>query len=221
MTWDDHYHLCVEASRKPGEEAFRRMQEARKRVAQNTPGDWQWLENALADPDRKWFVADVFKSQPVPRRLFGPMLRAGVLERNPSLNRRFVEPCVRSLGGGRVLAELLRYLEAGTNAEKAGAASALYWAGGNPRGEELGELRERLRCQMLREFVANPDVDVRRRIIPMLRLEPEAYPEELRPLIPVAVEIARSHPDEYIRHRVEVQLGDGGPFMAIPDTGAG
>ena len=56
--------------------------------------------------------------------------------------------------------------------------------------------------------------------ITMLRLEPEAYPEELRPLIPVAVDVARLHPDEYIRHRVEVQLGSGGPFMAIPDAGA-
>jgi hypothetical protein len=37
---------------------------------------------------------------------------------------------------------------------------------------------------MLREFVANPDLKVRWRIIPMLRLEPEAYPEELRALLP-------------------------------------
>ena len=220
MTWDDHYHLCVEASRRSGEEAFRQMQQARRRVAQNTEDNWRWLTDALADTERKWFVAAVFKSQPVPNRLFNPMLQAGVMEPNPSLNRRFVEPCVRSFGAGRVLAESLRYLEAGTDAEKAGAASALYWAGGNPRGEELGELRERLRCRMLREFVANPDVEVRRRIIPMLRFEPEAYPEELRPLIPTAVEIARSHPDVYIRHRVEVQLRAAGPFMAIPKSGA-
>jgi len=219
MTWDEHYRLCAEATRKPGEEFDRRMQAARKRVAQNTPDDWRWLADALADPERRWFVAGVFKAQSVPRRLFGPMLRAGVLERDPSLNRRFVEPCVRSFGGGRVLAELLRYLEAGTDAEKAGAASALYWAGDNPRDEDLAEVRQRLRCQMLREFVGNPDVDVKRRIIPMLLLEPEAYPEELRPLVAVAIELARSHPDEYIRHRVEVQLGAGGLLMPIPDTG--
>jgi hypothetical protein len=149
------------------------------------------------------------------------MLRAGVLERNPSANRVFIEPCVKSLGGRRVLEALLRYLESGTDAEKAGAASALYWAFGNPRNEELGELWERIRCRMLREFVGNPDLNVRRRIIPMLQLEPEAYPEELRPLIQRAIEIARSHPDEYIRHRVEVQLGADVLLKAIPDTGAG
>jgi hypothetical protein len=109
-----------------------------------------------------------------------------VLERNPSFNRVFIEPCVRSFGGNRVLAALLRYLESGT-----------------------------------REFVGNEDVQVRRRIIPMLRLEPERYPEELRPLVARAIEIARAHPDEYVRHRIEIQLGAGGPYMALPDTGAG
>ena len=46
-----------------------------------------------------------------------------------------------------------------------------------------------------KEFVDNPDLDVQRRIIPMLSLESEAYPEGVRPLIPIAIEIARSHSD--------------------------
>jgi hypothetical protein len=218
MTWDEHYRLWSEVRRQPGQEAHWRMQAARKRVAQNTPEDWRRLAESLNDPGRKWFVAQVFKFQPVPKRLLVPMLRAGVLERNPSFNRLFIEPCVRSLGGRRVLEVLLRYLGPGTDAEKAGAASALYWAGGNPRGEGLTELRQQIRWQMLRQFVGNEDVQVRRRIIPMLRLEPGQYPDELRPLVARAVEVARSHPDEYIRHRVEIQLGAGGPFMSIPDT---
>lgn len=219
MTWNEHYRAWSEVRRKPGQEAYWRMQAARKRVAENTEDDWRWLSEALSDPERKWFVADVFNFQPVPKRIFTSMLRAGVLERNPSFNRAFIEPCVRSLGGRRVLEQLLRYLEFGSDAEKAGAASALYWAGGNPRDEDLRALRDRLQSLMLREFVSNPDLDVRRRIIPMLSLEPGAYPEELRALVPKAIKVARSHPDEYIRHRVEVQLGSGGPFMAIPDTG--
>ncbi|WP_152050250.1 hypothetical protein [Tautonia marina] len=220
MTWDEHYRLWSDARCKPGQDAHWQMQAARKRVAQNSPDDWRWLGEGLADPDRKVFVALVFKFQPVPKRLFDPMLRAAVLERNPSLNRVFIEPCVRSLGARRVILTLLGYLESGSNAEKAGAASAMYWAvwAGNPRNEDLGDLRQRFDCQMLREFVAYPDLEVRRRIIPMLRLEADAYPAELSPLIPLAVDVARSHPDEYIRHRIEVQLGAGGPFMAIPDT---
>jgi len=71
---------------------------------------------------------------------------------------------------------------------------------------------------MLQTFVHNEDLQVRRRIIPRLILEPGVYSEELRPLVKHAIEIARAHPDAYIRHRIEVQLGAGGPYMAIPDT---
>jgi hypothetical protein len=220
-TWGELYRLWSDAGLKRVLDADRWMQAARKRMARNTPDDWQWLAESLAHPERKWFVAGVFELHPVPGRLLGPMLRAGVLEPSPSFNRDFIEPCVASLGARQVMEVLLRYLESGTDAEKAGAASALYWVGSNPRNEDLDDLSQRLRCRMLREFVDNPDLNVRRRIIPMLRLEPDAYPEELRPLLPVAIRVARSHPDEYIRHRVEVQLGAGGPFMAIPHTGAG
>lgn len=71
-----------------------------------------------------------------------------------------------------------------------------------------------------REFGQARHLQVRRRIIPGLCLDPEAYSEDLRPLVRRANEIARSHGDEFIRHRVEVQLGAGGPYMAIPDTEA-
>ena len=218
MNWHEHYHLWSEVRRKPGEAAHLRMQAARKRVAENTSDDWRWLRESLDDPDRKWFVAEVFKFQPVPKRLWGPMLRAGVMERDPSFNRVFIDPCVRSFGGQRVLEELLLLLESGTDVEKAGAASAFYWVRGNPEKEDLTEMRERIYRQMLREFVANEDLQVRRRIIPMLPLERRKYPKELRPLVARAVEIARAHPDEYIRHRVEIQLGACGPFIAIPHS---
>jgi hypothetical protein len=33
------------------------------------------------------------------------------------------------------------------------------------------------------------------------------YPEHMRPLLGDAVRIARAHPDEYIRRRIEFQLG--------------
>ena len=220
-TWDELYRLWSELLHTPGDDFQRLMRAARIRVARNTPDDWRWLEEALDDAGRKSFVAGIFKLHPVPGRLLGPMVRAAVLAPSAAAGRWFVTPCVKSLGARRVLERLLRYLESGTDAEKAGAVSALYYAGDNPRNEEVADLWERLRCRMLREFVGNPDLDVRRRILPSLKLEPEAYPEELRPLVPVAVGIARSHPDEYIRHRVEVQLGAGGPFKALPDIGAG
>ena len=145
------------------------------------------------------------------------MLRAAVLERNPSLNRYFIEPCVRSYGAVRIGTALISYLENGSNEEKAGAASALYWVQPKPN-EDISGLKTQIRAAELREFVQNDDLLVRQRLIPMLSLNPNHYSEELRPLIMLAIEIARTHPDKYIRHRVEVQLGGNGPFMPIPDT---
>src|SRR5262249_42296612 len=158
MTWDKHYLLWAEARQHRGDEAQRRLQAARQRVAQINPEDWQWLQTALDDPQRKWFVAEVFRSQQVPEQLRDSMLRAGVYEGTPSLNRLFIEPCVRSYGARWVKEQLLRYLESGTDHEKAGAASALYWSGGHTDGEDLDELRQRIRCQLLREFVGNENV---------------------------------------------------------------
>ncbi|WP_314242973.1 hypothetical protein [Streptomyces sp. DSM 40907] len=61
----------------------------------------------------------------------------------------------------------------------------------------------------LREFVHNEHVDVRRCILPLL-LPPRksAYPPELHGLVDEALATARSHPDEYIRHRMEHRVGD-------------
>ena len=56
----------------------------------------------------------------------------------------------------------------------------------------------------LKEFVTNPNVDVRRSLISRLKLDASACPQDLQPLVARAIEIARSHPDAYIRHRVEV-----------------
>ncbi|UCH21781.1 MAG: hypothetical protein JSU83_00485 [Deltaproteobacteria bacterium] len=223
MTWDEHYQLWSEARKRPGPDAHLRMQEARKRVGKNNPDDWLWLKESLSDSERKRFVGEVFKFQPVAKRLFASMLYAGVMERDPSRNRAFIDPCVRSFGARRVLEELLRFLCSGTDIEKAGAASAFLWAwgGGNPRNEEVDDLIRRFRFQMLREFVTNDDLQVRRRIIPLMSLKPEDYPEEFRLLVAIATKIACSHPDEFIRHCFEVQFGAGGPFMPIPDTRSG
>ncbi len=217
MNWEEHYSLYCEARARGGNEPDLQLQSARKRVAKNTPEDWQWLISSLDDSKRKWFVAEVFRYQKLPKRLFVPMLRAGILERDPSYNRLFIDPCVHGFGATRVCSALLKYLEHGSNEEKAGAASALFWAWRPKPGEDMSDLQGRVRDNLLREFVYNEDLEVRRRIIPQLNLEPHHYPGELRPLVQRAIEIARAHPDRYIRHRVEIQLGATGPLMAIPD----
>ncbi len=218
MMWEEIYLRYREARARGGNGPYLQPESVQNRVARNTPDDWQWLISSLDDNERKWFVADVFRFQQLPEQLLVPMLRAGVMERDPSRNRAFIDPCVQTYGAARTCTALLKYLENGTNEEKAGAASALYWAWRPKPGEDMSELARRTRADMLREFVYNEDLQVRRRIIPHLTLNPEGYPEELRPLISRAIEIARAHPDKYTRHRIEIQLGEGGPLMAIPDA---
>jgi hypothetical protein len=218
MEWSEHYKLWARAEAGSDPAAHLHIEAARRRVRDNTRADWAWLSSALGDPQRKVFVALVFQRQPVPEHLLPALLQAGVVERNPSLNRIFIEPCVRSAGVQQINQRLLQYLREGTNEEKAGAASALYWALGSAREDELGELLAEVRCALLREFVHNADTRVRQRIVPMLNLDADSYAPTDRHLVQDAISLARAHPDEYIRHRIEVQLGASGLLGPLPDT---
>ena len=188
-------------------------------VSGHLEADAEWFEEALGD-EKKSFVAAVLGRLHVPSRLFAPLMRAAVYEGNPSANRWFVHPCMRTFGARRVAEALLPYLEGGSNREKCGAASAFYWCfalngDGSPR-EDLDDISRRVQRFVLAEFVRNDDVDVRRRLLPRLGLRPGSYPEDMEPVVQQAIRIARQHPDEYIRHRVEVQLGRGGALQALP-----
>jgi hypothetical protein len=127
MDWPEHYDACRLVEGKPGDGRYRALQAARRRVAANMPADWQWLAEALEDPEKKWFVANIFALQPLPKRLLHAFVRAAVYERDASRNQWFVEPCVRSYSATKVAELLFKYLENGTHAEKVGAAKAFYW----------------------------------------------------------------------------------------------
>ncbi|MFH8384494.1 hypothetical protein ACH4E7_26730 [Kitasatospora sp. NPDC018058] len=149
----------------------------------------------------------------LPEEYFEALIEAAVHDPNPSFNRRFVEPAMIAFGQRRVRLALLGYLQTGTDPERAGAARAWYWtalsvgSGRNATADEGAIVRDSWNEAALREFVANDDIDVRRCILPGLPLVPRAYPAELHALVETAIAIAQSHPDEYIRHRVEIQTG--------------
>lgn len=220
MSWDDHFLVWERVYRDPGPACFNGLQAARKRVATNTREDWVWLADALGDVRRKFFVAMVFRLQSVPRRLLAALISAAVSELNPSKNQYYILPCVRTFGTKEVVTRLLRIVDAGSNEEQCGAVSALYWAYGNKRNDDLSELRERRQRLLLMRFIENDDVHLRRRILPALSLQADKYPPELQPYVATAMAIARAHPDEYIRHRIGIQTGEGGPLMPLPSTRA-
>ncbi|MFC5718695.1 hypothetical protein ACFP1Z_00685 [Streptomyces gamaensis] len=180
---------------------------------------WAWESEA-----RKR-LREGLEDRQLPERWFDPLVRTAVLDPNPSFNRQFVEPAVDSFGRRRVLTVLLQYLRTGTNQERAGAARAWYWAqvsvsftGKDSAGkwiltpesqaevDAVADLSAEWSEATLREFVANDDLDVRCCILPGLSLKPERHPAELHGLVAEAVHIARTHPDGYLRHRVEHQV---------------
>ena len=158
----------------------------------------------------------------MPDAAFDVLIKAAVYDPDPSFDRQFVEPALNAFGRRRVRSALLDYLRTGTNMERAGAARAWYWSAlplrlhnvraENPNVESHAEpgdesvLVREWDETALREFVSNEHLDVRRCILPGLPLWRSAYPPELHDLVDTAVAIARSHPDEYIRHRVEHQV---------------
>jgi hypothetical protein len=168
-------------------------------------------------------VANVLKSwrgtAPVPKRAFIPMLRAAIEEPDPSFNRIFVEPCARAYGRRATIEVLLDYLDRGAPFEKAGAANALYWAAlGNDDVDAI--LLARKRQLLLQTFIDSDDLYVQRAIVGKLSVATDDYPEEMHGLVAKAIAIARTSTDGYLRHRVEIQLGKGGPLMPLPHGGS-
>ncbi|MFD3941455.1 hypothetical protein [Streptomyces sp. NPDC058579] len=185
-------------------------------AADEEPGDQRAWERRARTALREACLRGMNLSE----EAFDALIKAAVHDPDPSFNRQFVEPTVNAFGQGRVQSALLGYLRTGTNPQRAGAARAWYWSALPPRmphvraqnpssvgRAEPDQVSDDWYETALREFVANEDLDVRRCLLPGLPLRKSAYPPELHDLVDAAVATARSHPDEYIRHRVEHQVG--------------
>ncbi|MCW8380593.1 hypothetical protein [Streptomyces justiciae] len=186
---------------------------------------------ATPGPGREWehearsIVRRTLRAAGVPPEgLFEQLVRTGVYDPNPSFNRQFIEPAVLLYGRRRVKAALIDVLRTGSDEERAGAARAWYWTGVSVRYldrenrvmtpesrakvDSVAGLGAEWQEAALREFVANEDLDVRRCLLPGLVLNARRRPAELHGLVAEAVRIARNHPDAYLRHRVEIQVGE-------------
>jgi hypothetical protein len=156
----------------------------------------------------------------LPESWFGVLMSTLVADPDVSSNRQFIDPAVTAYGRRRVLEALLNFLTTGSNYERAGAATAWYWADvrvdyrddwtPTPQSAAeyfaLADLRARWDQALLREYVTNDDIDVRHFLLGALPLHPDAHPAESRELVDAAVHIARTSPDEYQRDRVNIQV---------------
>ena len=207
--------------------------------------DLIWLKNRLKDPNLKWLIAIVSsRISHLSDELFEPLMNAAIAEVNPSANRSFIDPCMSVYGPRRVNEYLLHILETGEPFKQAGAVNAFYWAqislsftmknvnldsdpesqfsldNATPESRDnylaLEDVWYKKRLLFLELFVKSENLDVQRSLISSLNLDANSYPDSHKLLIEQAKEIARSHYDEYIRHRVEIQLGNDDLLKALP-----
>ncbi len=163
----------------------------------------------------------IFATKTAPEPLFDHVVSAAIMTKNPSFNKHFVFPLAIIFGRRRVFERLLSIFTSGSDLEKCGVSSAVYWcsvprehmywphetgrgAGAPPPDAPVHDLHERFEDLALREFLNNPALDVRRSLVHLVTHAAKRVPR----LGAQAIDIARAHSDEYIRSRIVYDLGE-------------
>lgn len=198
-------------------EAFRKCTEA------DAPNFWQLVEHPHHRHTVKLLV---FATRDVPEWLVGPMLLAACQTTDPSFNRHFVAPCVLRFGRRRVVSELMRIAQGGSNRIKVGAANAMYWGAIKEReswwppgarlhrslearpDESIDDLLGSFETWAVNEFLTTQSVELQRSLVHYISSERVRMCPEAK----IAIEQARVHPDGYIRARLQVDLGESNLF---------
>jgi len=175
----------------------------------------QWFRDALRDSNRKWFAAALLSQKSdVVGPLLHDLLRAAMVEPDPSLCRSFVKP-LAATSWEEVVSTMVEIADSGTAVERAGFGRALYWLKAE-LAEAPADAIVILNSWAMREFVRTDDVVTQRCLISGLQFEPEYLDETARSIRDSAVNKARASTDEYVRHRLAIQLGESsGPFMPL------
>ena len=114
--------------------AHHKINEITRSVSSNFPSDnpekLAWFVAALQDTQKKWFVAKVMqKVHPIPKSLLDDLVLASMLEPNPSSNKFFVLPCVKTFGKEIVKEIMLKYSVHPKVIENDGFDKVAYWVG--------------------------------------------------------------------------------------------
>jgi hypothetical protein len=203
-----------------------------------TDDELAWLQHSLAIPEKAHFSAFILRDN---TKLGGaflqPLITAAVYETCPSTNKYFVAPAIANFGYRKVNEELYRFLFSERPFEQAGAINALYWAQtplhfpANSAGytfesateesralyQSIADIRAKIQTRTIELFISSEFIDVQRSALPRLNFsKPDSFPAEAQPLIAKAIQIASQHHDEYIRSRLQVQLGEPGALPPLP-----
>jgi hypothetical protein len=94
----------------------------------DNPYTLAWFTAALTHPDKKWFVVKLLeKVNPVPKALFDDLVLAALTEYDPSFNKWFIEPCVKSFGIERVKLKVMTFATHPQVIENEGVNKVMYW----------------------------------------------------------------------------------------------
>ena len=133
MNLDAHFVEYVQAkSLKDKNAGHHTIRKIVGRIASNFPRDnpeaLAWFTAALAHDEKKWFVAKLLeKVNPVPKALFDDLVFAALLEDDPSFNKWFIAPCVRSFGVEQVKSRIMTFAPHPQVIENEGVNKVMYW----------------------------------------------------------------------------------------------
>jgi hypothetical protein len=176
----------------------------------------QWFRKALRDEHKKWAAAAFLRLTPESARpLVVDLIQAAISEPDPSLCRAFVLPLASQLAPPEAVAILLDIADRGGPVERGGAASAGYWLKIDLPGWTQPTLA-RLNSWKLQAFLLETDPYAQRALVAGLSFEPSHVEPAARALVPQVIAKARSHADDYVRSRIEIDLGTSrGPYQAL------
>lgn len=102
------------------------------KIASNFPKDnphaLAWFTAALIHNDKKWFVVKLLeKINPVPKALFDDLVFAALSEHDPSFNKWFIAPCVKSFGVEQVKSKIMTFATHPQVVENEGVNKVMYW----------------------------------------------------------------------------------------------
>ncbi|MCF6456113.1 hypothetical protein [Pseudoalteromonas sp. MMG024] len=102
------------------------------RIASNFPKDnpdsLAWFTAALMHPEKKWFVVKLLeKVNPLPKALFDDLVFASLIEHDPSFNKWFIKPCVKSFGIEAVKSKIMSVASHPQVVENEGVNKVMYW----------------------------------------------------------------------------------------------
>jgi hypothetical protein len=94
----------------------------------DNPHSLAWFTSALIHDDKKWFVVKLLeKVNPLPKALFDDLVLAALTEHDPSFNKWFITPCVKSFGTEKVKSKIMTFATHPQVIENDGVNKVMYW----------------------------------------------------------------------------------------------